>query len=140
MGEIDTARIDGKYIAKDGSVVPGQGLIIHLLETAFEYCHELLAAKDPVDGENPLRTTYEDLIKTKQHLERLVSFPSWTLRSDDLIPYQIKLGKIDNLRSDGKFLCKGSTKVPPGQAVLHFLLHKVFKVPSFIIELFSAIG
>ena len=125
MREIDSARIDGKFIAKDGSVVPGQGLIIHLLEAGFEDCHELLAAKDPVDGENPLRNTYEQLIKIKQNLERLTSFPAWTLRSEDLIPYQVKLGQIDNMRVDGKFLVKDSTDVPPGQAVLHFLLHKV---------------
>lgn len=96
-----------------------------MLEAGFDDCHELLASKDPVDGDNPLRNTYEELIKIKQHLERLASFPAWTLRSDDLIPYQVKLGQIDNMRVDGKFLIKGSIEVPPGQAVLHFLLHKV---------------
>lgn len=46
-----------------------------------------------------------------------------TLKGDDLIPYQVKLGQIDNMRVDGKFMVGDA--VPPGQAVLHYLLHKV---------------
>ncbi|KAJ3362998.1 hypothetical protein HDU91_003172 [Kappamyces sp. JEL0680] len=132
LREIDSARIDGKYIARDGSVVPGQASVIDLLEAAFDDCHELLAARDPVDGENPLRQVYEDLIRIKNTLEQYATYPRWfaratnprTLKGDDLIPFQVRLGKIDNMRSDGKFLAPDGT-CPPGQAVLHFLLHKL---------------
>jgi DNA repair ATPase RecN len=34
--EIDSARIDGKFVGKDGSVVPGQGSVISLIESCFE--------------------------------------------------------------------------------------------------------
>jgi hypothetical protein len=44
-----------------------------------------------------------------------------------LIPYQIHLGQIDNLRVDGKFMAPDGS-VPPGQAVLHFLLHKCYRL------------
>lgn len=136
MREIDSARIDGKFISKDGSVVSGQASVIYLLEAGFEDCHELLAARDPVDGENPLRPIYEDLIKIKLHLEKISSYPPWSLKSDDLIPYQVRLGQIDNTRNDGRFLAKDGT-CPAGQAVLHFLLAKVLST-HFFAQLFGS--
>lgn len=39
---------------------------------------------------------------------------------------QYKLGEIDNLRTDGQFLANG--ECVPGQAVLHFLLHKCYRL------------
>lgn len=128
--EIDSARIDGKYMNKDSTVVQGQASVICLLEECFDDIHELLASRDPVDSENALRAVYEDLIKTKAKLENLSLYSRWykslirTLKSENLIPFQILLGQIDNMRSDGKFLAPDGS-VPPGQAVLHFLLHKV---------------
>ncbi|KAJ3252967.1 hypothetical protein HK103_001066 [Boothiomyces macroporosus] len=101
--EIDSVRIDGKFMTKDGKVVPGQA------------SHELLASRDPVVGDNPLRHVYEELIKIKGKLEHF----TMTLKGDDLIPYQVKLGQIDNMRVDGKFMV-GDT-VPPGQACYRFI-------------------
>jgi hypothetical protein len=46
------------------------------------------------------------------------------LQGDELIPFQVALGRIDNLRNDGKFLAEDGS-CPAGQAVIHFLLHKV---------------
>ncbi|KAJ3320445.1 hypothetical protein HDV06_005268 [Boothiomyces sp. JEL0866] len=131
--EIDSVRIDGKFMTKDGNVVPGQASVINLLEACFDDIHELLASRDPVVSENPLRHVYEELIKIKGKLEHFTMYSRWTLRGDDLIPYQVKLGQIDNMRVDGKFMV-GDT-VPPGQAVLHYLLHKCYR---FIYKLQTA--
>ncbi|KAI8926447.1 hypothetical protein BC831DRAFT_456228, partial [Entophlyctis helioformis] len=111
LREIDSARIDGKYIAKDGSIVSGQAIVIQLLEASFDDVHELLASREAVSGDNPLRSIYEDLIRIKAKLERLLLQ---------------RLGEIDNMREDGKFMDEHGT-VPPGQAVLHFLLHKCYR-------------
>ena len=109
-----------------------------------------MASKDPVGSDNPLRNVYEDLIKIRSFynffiignyrfiigkLENLSIYSRWTLRGDDLIPYQIRLGQIDNMRVDGKFMF--GDQVPPGQAVLHFLLHKCYRffILYFIIKL-----
>ena len=40
---------------------------------------------------------------------------------------QKELGEIDNLRIDGKFM-DDKGQIPQGQAVLHFLLHKCFRL------------
>ncbi|KAJ3273619.1 hypothetical protein HDV01_004228 [Terramyces sp. JEL0728] len=123
--EIDSVRIDGKFMTKDGNVVPGQASVINLLEACFDDIHELLASRDPVGSDNPLRRVYEELIKIKGKLEHFTMYSRWTLRGDDLIPYQVKLGQIDNMRVDGKFMVGDA--VPPGQAVLHYLLHKCYR-------------
>jgi Protein of unknown function (DUF2408) len=57
--EIDSARTDGKYLSKDGNPLHGHASIANLVECCFDDIHELLASKDPVDGENPLRFVYE---------------------------------------------------------------------------------
>jgi chromosome segregation ATPase len=75
--EIDSARIDGKFMTKDHAVVPGQASVIFLLESCFDDIHELVASKDPVDSENLLRDVYEDLIKTKARLEHMVIYSRW---------------------------------------------------------------
>ena len=77
VNEIDSARIDGKYISKEGDVVQGQAAVIDLLEGCFDDIHELLASRDPVDGENPLRNVYEELIKIKATLEQLSTYSRW---------------------------------------------------------------
>ena len=137
--EIDSARIDGKYISKDGvTVVPGQAAVIDLLEVCFDDVHELLAARDVVGGNNPLRPIYEDLIQIKSKLEKLELVGRWMIKSENLVGLQLKLGEIDNLRQDGKFL-DSEGNIPPGQAVLHFLLHKVNIIIIHINSYFSVI-
>jgi hypothetical protein len=41
--EIASARIDGKFVTKDQSVIPSQASVIDLLEQCFDDIHELLA-------------------------------------------------------------------------------------------------
>ncbi|KAI8912696.1 hypothetical protein EDD86DRAFT_178912, partial [Gorgonomyces haynaldii] len=125
--EIDSARIDGKYLAIDGTVVPGQAAVIELLESCFEDIHELLASREPVDGENELRPVYEDLIRIKARLDLMLKYSRWAVRTDDLHPIQKRLGEIDNMRVDGKFMDQQG-KIPSGQAVLHFLLSKCYRL------------
>lgn len=124
---VDSARIDGKFMTEDQVVVPGQAAVIELLELCFEDVHELLAAREPVSGVNVHRPAYEELIQIRSRLEYLQRCSKWTLKPEDLHPMQQKLGKIDSLRVDGKFVDE-SGNCPPGQAVLHFLLHKCYRL------------
>ncbi|KAJ3035646.1 hypothetical protein HDV00_003586 [Rhizophlyctis rosea] len=128
LRSIDSARIDGKYISKDGQTVAGQGAVIGLMEACYDDVHELLASKDPIGGENPLRAVYEKLITIKARLERLAIAHRWIKsRNESLVELQKELGWVDNLRVDGKFLDEQGS-VPEGQAVLHFLLHKCYRL------------
>ncbi|KAJ3296524.1 hypothetical protein HDU76_006719 [Blyttiomyces sp. JEL0837] len=138
LREIDSIRIDGKFIGREGggSVVAGQAAVIGLMELCYEDVHELLALREAIGGENPLRGVYERLIRIKgklENLERSVGRFSHSafscVKSEDLVPVQMELGEIDNLRVDGKFVAfvDGVEVVPEGQAVLHFLLHKCYR-------------
>lgn len=124
---IDSQRIDGKYLARDGTLVAGQAAVINALEACFDDAHELEAAREPIAGDNPLRPVYEQLIDIRMHLDRLNTLSSWVVKPNDIVKFQMRLGDIDNLRSDGKFL-DSTGAVPQGQAVLHFLLHKCYRL------------
>jgi hypothetical protein len=133
--EIDSARTDGKYLSKDGQQLHGHASIANLVESCFDDIHELLASRDPVDGENPLRSVYEELIKIKSSLEAYNTFLApCVLKGDELIPFQVALGRIDNMRSDGKFLAEDGS-CPRGQAVIHFLLHKVIILGNLVLQI-----
>ncbi|KAJ3094246.1 hypothetical protein HDU96_001769 [Phlyctochytrium bullatum] len=127
LREIDSVRIDGSFLGKDGTVLPGQAAVIYLIESAYEDVHELLSLREAIGGENPLRSVYERLIRIKASLERIQMMYRWALKAEDLVELQMELGAIDNLRVDGKFLDEKGN-VPEGQAVLHFLLHKCYRL------------
>lgn len=124
LGEIEMARIDGKYISTDGNVVQGQASVIDLLEACFDDVHELLASRDEITGKNPLRPVYESLINIRSRLDNMNFSSTWGVRSHELNVLQAELGEIDNLRVDGKFM-DAEGNCPIGQAILHFQLHKV---------------
>lgn len=127
VGEIDSARIDGKYMTKDDSVVAGQAAVIDLLESCYDDIHELLASRDPLSTDNPLRPMYEELIAIKSRLDNFALLSRWTLKSEELVAMQVQLGAIDSRRVDGKFMADDGS-IPEGQAVLHFLIHKVYEI------------
>lgn len=127
LGQIDSVRIDGKFMTQDGSVIPGQAIVIDLLEHCYDNVQELLALREPISGSNPLRPFYEKLITLKSKLEEMLETP-WINQDEYLYEIQKSLGTIDNCRIDGKFMIDGNDTVYPGQAVLHFLLHKCYRI------------
>ncbi|CAJ0843635.1 16357_t:CDS:2 [Entrophospora sp. SA101] len=125
LREIDSKRIDGKFMASDDSIPTGQAQVISLLEECYEHVHELIVTQDCVAG--TLKHIYDRLIELKSQLENLVLTHRWTLRETDLWMYQIQLTEIDNMRKDGKFYDKDGN-VPEGQTVLLYLLHKCYRL------------
>eukprot|EP00158_Paraphelidium_tribonemae_P009083 Partr_v1_DN28764_c2_g1_i1_m62885 putative Conserved hypothetical protein len=121
----------GSFLELDSSIPAGQAMVIELLENCFEKCHGLLSQKDPVVG--PLRPTYESLIGIKHQLtdifhERHI----WTIdgQTDEMnarvLLFQGQLKLLCQNRS-----AKESTAlhdVGDGEAVIHFLLHKCFRL------------
>ena len=83
--------------------------------------------RDPVLTSNPLRPIYEDLIEIKAELEHIALYCNWSIKGDDLVPLQRRLGEIDNLRKDGIFLAEDGS-IPEGQGILHFLMHKCYRI------------
>lgn len=78
---------------------------------------------------------YESLNVSLRKLKRLELMSHWFSAAGgaqklekELLPIQQELGRIDNVRIDGKFMVDGV--VPPGQAVLHFLIHKCYRISN----------
>jgi hypothetical protein len=91
-------------------------------------------AEEDVEGKG-LSHLYESLNNSLRKLKRLELMSHWfsaaggiTKLEKELVPIQQELGRIDNLRVDGRFMDEGRT--PPGQAVLHFLLHKCYRITN----------
>jgi hypothetical protein len=122
---IDSVKMDGKFISKEGDIIHGQGRVIDLLSSCFEDVHELLSSQELIDAANPTREIYESLISIKSQLTNYCSLP-WTCSLQELQILQRQLGAIDNLRVDGKFIFEN--EIPQGQALLHLLLHKCYRL------------
>jgi hypothetical protein len=100
---------------------------VHILQDELREIDSAKMGGKYMNRDNPLRDVYEKLIRIRAQLEDHQETFRWTLNSASLIEIQKELGKIDNLRVDGKFLdLKGG--IPEGQAVLHFLLHKCYRL------------
>ncbi|CAG8627653.1 24817_t:CDS:2 [Cetraspora pellucida] len=115
LRDIDSKRVDGKFLSSNGNIPSGQAQVIGLLEECYEDAHELIASQNNVA--EFLRPLYDRLIDLKSQLERLVLTHRWSLRETDLWSYQLQLTKIDSMRKDGKFY-DDEGNVPEGQAIL----------------------
>ncbi|GBC07720.1 hypothetical protein RclHR1_07650007 [Rhizophagus clarus] len=125
LRSIDSKRVDGKFLAPDGSIPSGQAQVIGLLEECYEDAHEIIASQNNVAG--TLKPIYDRLVELKASLERLTLTHRWTSRETDLWTYQLQLSEIDNMRKDGKFY-DDEGNVPEGQTVLLYLLHKCYRL------------
>lgn len=135
LREIDSRRVDGKFLAEDGSVPAGQAALVDLLEQVYAYARDLIVATTP-DFSPALQVIRARLVEIKTQLERLELTHKWTLRQTDLFTYQHQLHDIVSMRySDkdgdpsklGKFLDEHG-EAPEGQTVLLFLLQKCYRM------------
>lgn len=93
---------------------------------------ELNCRAEEDEDRNELTPVYGNLCILLRKLKRLELTGHWfsvpggiAKLESELLPIQRELGRIDSMRVDGKFMGSGGQgAVPPGQAVLHFLLHK----------------
>ncbi|GAB5588449.1 hypothetical protein Unana1_03349 [Umbelopsis nana] len=125
LRKIDNTRVDGKFLAPDGSIPAGQALVVGLLEQLFEEAHDLMASTDSVS--ESLVPIADRLKEIKAQLERLYLTQRWTLRETDLYTFQLQLQEIEKLRVGGKFL-DAEGKVPDGQTLVNFLLRACYRL------------
>ena len=128
----------GSFLELDQSIPAGQAIVISLLESCFDLTHSLLSARDPVIG--ALRNTYETLIAFKHRLNEIFeSRLFWSIQgTSDKVHHEVfsiqrQLKKIDGARVDGKFVATiqdghATREIDEGQAVLHFMLHKCYRL------------
>ncbi|KAH8893511.1 hypothetical protein GQ53DRAFT_718252 [Thozetella sp. PMI_491] len=102
LKEIDNSRVDGKFLAPDGSVAEGSDKVSDLLERCLQWSQVVLDRKGVIP-EN-FRPTYEVLIGIRNDLDKLSLTQAWSLRETDLYDYQRQLDRIDESRIDGNWL------------------------------------
>ncbi|RDW60866.1 hypothetical protein BP6252_12249 [Coleophoma cylindrospora] len=102
LQEIDSQRVDGKFVIASGEVPACSDEVCELLRKCLMWSEIVLERK----GEIPdtFKETYTILISIRNKLEKLSLTQAWSLRETDLYDFQRQLDKIDESRVDGNFL------------------------------------
>jgi len=100
--EIDTHRVDGKFVNASGEVPEGNDDVCALLDKCLMWSEIVLERK----GEIPeaFQDKYVVLVDIRNKLEKLSLTQAWSLRETDLYDYQRQLDKIDESRIDSNFV------------------------------------
>ncbi|TVY45010.1 UPF0662 protein [Lachnellula occidentalis] len=100
--EVDSLRVDGKFVAASGEVPAGNEDVVGLLEKCLHWSEIVLTRK----GEMPeaFRAKYQTLVDIRNKLEKLSLTQAWSLRETDLYDYQRQLDRFDESRIDGNFV------------------------------------
>ncbi|TVY15353.1 UPF0662 protein, partial [Lachnellula arida] len=100
--DVDSLRVDGKFVAASGEAPAGNEDVVGLLEKCLDWSEIVLTRK----GEMPeaFRAKYQTLIDIRNKLEKLSLTQAWSLRETDLYDYQRQLDRIDESRIDGNFV------------------------------------
>ncbi|KAF8421923.1 hypothetical protein EV426DRAFT_699410 [Tirmania nivea] len=124
LDEIESTRVDRKFLAPDGSESMGQEIISELLEKCHSLADESLRRRGSIAP--PLRPIAEKLFRLKSHLERLSVTQAWSLRETDLYDYIIQVQEIDTSRVDGKFRDEHGNAPEDGQSTILYLIRKCY--------------
>ncbi|OAA39412.1 putative protein family UPF0662 [Metarhizium rileyi] len=99
--EVGSKRKDGKFVAEDGTVPPGEADISDLYERCVKWSDLVLERKGKVHEQ--WRPTYDVLVGIRNDLEKLSLTQAWSLRETDLYDFQRQLDRIDESRQNGNF-------------------------------------
>jgi len=123
--EIDAARVDGKFVAEDGSVpFEGQDIIDGLLQTCYSIIDEALKRQGTIAP--GLKLLAEKLLQAKSQLEKLELTQAWSLRETDLYDFYKLVAGIDESRRDGKFLDSEGNTPEEGQTALLYMVRRCY--------------
>ncbi|PUU84360.1 hypothetical protein B9Z19DRAFT_960596 [Tuber borchii] len=123
--EIDAARVDGKFVAEDGSVpFEGQDIIDGLLQTCYSIIDEALKRQGTIAP--GLKLSAEKLLQAKSQLEKLELTQAWSLRETDLYDFYKLVAGIDESRRDGKFLDSEGNTPEEGQTALLYMVRRCY--------------
>ncbi|CAZ79265.1 unnamed protein product [Tuber melanosporum] len=123
--EIDATRLDGKFVAEDGSIPSeGQEILDGLLQTCYSIIDGALKRQGAIaPGLKPLA---EKLMQTKSQLEKLELTQAWSLRETDLYDFYKLVTRIDESRGDGKFLDTEGNTPEEGQTALLYMVRRCY--------------
>ncbi|KAF9437929.1 hypothetical protein BGZ76_010472 [Entomortierella beljakovae] len=124
LHEISSLRTNGKFVDKDGNIQEGQALLNFMLHKSYRLIYVLLSASEPVA--EALIPIHNQLLTVRRCLLEVKKWGGdFSVR--DLYPYQMKLGSLDAMRVDGKFLDKDG-EIPEGQGICNSLLSECYDI------------
>lgn len=127
LRNIDSKRVDGKFLGPGGTFPASQAICSSLLEECFDITQEIKAQDESKHVATFLKPIYDRLSEIRKELESLALTHRWSLRETDLWNYTLSLQEIDKMRVDGKFLDL-EKNVPAGQYVLLYLLRRCYGI------------
>ncbi|KAK6337685.1 hypothetical protein TWF696_001171 [Orbilia brochopaga] len=122
--EIENSRVDGKFLAPDGTTPEGQEFTKDLLERCRFIANSIADRTLKVDP--AFSGIYESLSAIKGKLEQLMLTQAWSMRETDLFEILQQLRQIDSGRVDGQFVGSDNTSPEDGQKYLLYLLRKSY--------------
>jgi len=102
LKEVDSQRVDGKFVSARGEVPGGNDEVCELLGRCLLWSEIILERKGVFP--EAFAPTYQILVDIRNKLEKLSLTQAWSLRETDLYDYQRQLDKIDESRVNGNFL------------------------------------
>ncbi|GAA98388.1 uncharacterized protein L969DRAFT_93017 [Mixia osmundae IAM 14324] len=124
LQEIDSMRVDGRFVDSEGNKPDGQLVLLYLLRRCYGLIYRLMASSEPIAEE--LMPIANKLSTVKRCLTELSRYGG-PYSTRDLYPYQLALSQIDAIRVDGKFM-GASGDVPEGQAILHATMSECHEI------------
>ncbi|ODO09098.1 hypothetical protein I350_02698 [Cryptococcus amylolentus CBS 6273] len=133
LREIDSMRVDGKFVDADGNKAGGQYALMFLLRRCYGLIYRLMSESEPISEE--LLPIANKLSTIKKCLNEVLKYGGpYTPR--DLYPYHLALHQIDTLRKDGKFYADDGS-IPEGQAILVAQLSEAHELLEMLKESMS---
>ncbi|KUJ12137.1 uncharacterized protein LY89DRAFT_624592 [Mollisia scopiformis] len=100
--EIDSHRVDGKFVTASGEVPASNEEVGELLFKCLRWSEIVLERKGKIP--DAFNEPYQILVDIRNRLEKLSLTQAWSLRETDLYDYQRQLDKFDESRVDGNFV------------------------------------
>ncbi|EDN94752.1 hypothetical protein SS1G_10626 [Sclerotinia sclerotiorum 1980 UF-70] len=129
--EIDSQRVDGKFVTVSGETPSGNDDVCDHLERCLKWAEIVLERK----GQFPeaFHGTYSTLVEIRNKLEKLSLTQAWSLRETDLYDFQRQLDKIDENRVDGNFVdAEGNFAELYVQRTLLYLIRRSYAYLYFL--------
>ncbi|KAL1409654.1 hypothetical protein Q8F55_003650 [Vanrija albida] len=133
LREIDSMRVDGKFVDAAGNKAEGQYVLLYLLRRCYGLIFRLMSESEPISEE--LMPVANKLSTIKKCLNEVLKYGG-PYSPRDLYPYHLALHQIDQLRKDGKFLADDGS-IPEGQAILNAQLSEAHELLEMLKESMS---
>ncbi|EIW73151.1 hypothetical protein TREMEDRAFT_59313 [Tremella mesenterica DSM 1558] len=133
LREIDSMRVDGKFVDAEGNKAEGQYALLFLLRRCYGLIYRLMSESEPISEE--LMPVANKLSTIKKCLNEVLKYGG-PYSPRDLYPYHLALHQIDQLRKDGKFYADDGS-IPEGQAILVAQLSEAHELLEMLKESMS---